>query len=624
MFLVQSARDEFGVTGASISFVDTDLEILKVEVGYNRRSIKRPESIAAHVLLSTEVLVILDTEKDWRFSGNPLVNNEPRIRFFAGAPLLSASGEVVGVFAIFSPEPRTEFNATQRRRLSDYSTTAVADLAHILSDEDANMSTNQFDQIESDESSTQPIPRRASNISAISQTHTQCPIGRNQDITQRDSGSSQQSKHTMRNENCCPGVLAPKTVEYTPPPSDQEGSPILRATAFGKNHKNLSVTVPYNACSNHKQGSSLESQEVGQYSPRPFSGSDLMSVDGNPHPNTPADWAITINDLSFPQPDDVLAQTSTLDCSSFRIEEENSATSDLPWGCAISEKLSRGETWTEDNLLLMGNAQNAFVASCHAAERNQILGSIHTDTFSIGSAPTNTTTPHTSISANSVEFVEDSVRAEADFAAKYAAHSLGFDRVYVARFTPRKLFSTAEELLNGGMEVEILGCHNCPEDTQLDIAIHLHVIRSRSGAVKWQDVDAGPGSQTKGFLMRLSPKVKHGIPQRQQNGGIVYGAFRAAPLNASESPAITQQEQLKLAAAANAMKRIVLRQPKKALKRAQLEQMSPPTSPEMVAYPANEAKEVDIDDFGLEGRVSLDYAFRAVEEELNLAWDRDF
>lgn len=61
--LVRLAQEEFGASGVSISFVDSNLEILKVEMGYNRRTIRRPESIAAHVLLSTEVLVVLDTAK---------------------------------------------------------------------------------------------------------------------------------------------------------------------------------------------------------------------------------------------------------------------------------------------------------------------------------------------------------------------------------------------------------------------------------------------------------------------------------------------------------------------------------------------------------------------------------
>lgn len=61
--LVESAQDDFGTSGASISLVDSHHEILKVESGYNRRAIRRPESIAAHAILSTEVLVVLDTAK---------------------------------------------------------------------------------------------------------------------------------------------------------------------------------------------------------------------------------------------------------------------------------------------------------------------------------------------------------------------------------------------------------------------------------------------------------------------------------------------------------------------------------------------------------------------------------
>jgi hypothetical protein len=63
MALVKASREEFGVSGVSISLIDSDNEIMKAESGYNRRMIKRSESISAHVLLTTEVLVVLDTKK---------------------------------------------------------------------------------------------------------------------------------------------------------------------------------------------------------------------------------------------------------------------------------------------------------------------------------------------------------------------------------------------------------------------------------------------------------------------------------------------------------------------------------------------------------------------------------
>lgn len=48
---------------AAISFIDEDCEIFKAEHAFNRKYVGRSESIGAHVLLSNEPVVILDTEK---------------------------------------------------------------------------------------------------------------------------------------------------------------------------------------------------------------------------------------------------------------------------------------------------------------------------------------------------------------------------------------------------------------------------------------------------------------------------------------------------------------------------------------------------------------------------------
>lgn len=52
---------QFGTRYAAISFFDGQYEIFKAENGYNRRSIPRVTSIAAHAILSTDVFVVLDT-----------------------------------------------------------------------------------------------------------------------------------------------------------------------------------------------------------------------------------------------------------------------------------------------------------------------------------------------------------------------------------------------------------------------------------------------------------------------------------------------------------------------------------------------------------------------------------
>lgn len=65
MSMVKQALKEFNASGAAISLVISDAEIVKVQEGYGlgHDTIKRSQSFAAHALLSTEVLVVLDTHE---------------------------------------------------------------------------------------------------------------------------------------------------------------------------------------------------------------------------------------------------------------------------------------------------------------------------------------------------------------------------------------------------------------------------------------------------------------------------------------------------------------------------------------------------------------------------------
>jgi GAF domain-containing protein len=50
--------------------------------------------------------VVPDALADERFRDNPLVLGEPHIRFYAGYPVESPSGERIGALCVFDPEPR--------------------------------------------------------------------------------------------------------------------------------------------------------------------------------------------------------------------------------------------------------------------------------------------------------------------------------------------------------------------------------------------------------------------------------------------------------------------------------------------------------------------------------------
>ena len=92
---------------AVVNFIDSGRQWFKSEIGLGLREMPLGPSICAHAILQTELFVVNDTTLDDRFSGNPLVLGEPGLRFYAGAPLLTADGLVLGTVCILDMQPRT-------------------------------------------------------------------------------------------------------------------------------------------------------------------------------------------------------------------------------------------------------------------------------------------------------------------------------------------------------------------------------------------------------------------------------------------------------------------------------------------------------------------------------------
>jgi len=91
---------------ALVTFVDRDRQWFKSRVGVDWTETPRDQAICAHAILGSEVFVVPDTARDKRFSKNPFVLREPKFRFYAGAPLVTADGHAIGTICVLDRVPR--------------------------------------------------------------------------------------------------------------------------------------------------------------------------------------------------------------------------------------------------------------------------------------------------------------------------------------------------------------------------------------------------------------------------------------------------------------------------------------------------------------------------------------
>tara|TARA_B110000902_G_scaffold263596_1_gene343009 strand:+ start:1864 stop:2823 length:960 start_codon:yes stop_codon:yes gene_type:complete len=126
--LTRMAKRLFNVPIALVSLVDENRQWFKSCVGLPVSETPRDISFCGHAILGEGVFIIPDATADDRFHDNPLVIDDPNIRFYAGCPLRALNGGQMGTLCIIDDKPR-DFDEHDLSALKDLAAMAEQELA---------------------------------------------------------------------------------------------------------------------------------------------------------------------------------------------------------------------------------------------------------------------------------------------------------------------------------------------------------------------------------------------------------------------------------------------------------------------------------------------------------------
>jgi PAS domain S-box-containing protein len=128
---------------SSITILDKDTQWLKIKKGVSFDQTPRNHSFCTHAIKRKALLVIGDTLLDARFSNNPYVTNGPKIRFYAGYPLITHDNHPIGTLCIMDYKPRL-LNTQQKLMLKILAKHAIGVMELKLSLERLGKSINDL------------------------------------------------------------------------------------------------------------------------------------------------------------------------------------------------------------------------------------------------------------------------------------------------------------------------------------------------------------------------------------------------------------------------------------------------------------------------------------------------
>ncbi len=130
---------------ALVSLIDSDRQWFKAKFGLDASETPREIAFCDWTIRQSAVLIVEDARQDARFAQNPLVTGEPRICFYAGAPLMTPDGYALGSLCVIDYQPR-QLTANQVQSLQVLSRQVVAQMELSFQAEQLKSSNEHLEQ----------------------------------------------------------------------------------------------------------------------------------------------------------------------------------------------------------------------------------------------------------------------------------------------------------------------------------------------------------------------------------------------------------------------------------------------------------------------------------------------
>ncbi len=105
-----------------VSLLDESREWFKSTFGTEMIAIEREQGFCAHGILQPDdtTFTIVDALTDPRFATHPFVIGDPQLRFYCGAPLITKSGQKIGMLCVHDFKPRHDFDDRKKAILQQF------------------------------------------------------------------------------------------------------------------------------------------------------------------------------------------------------------------------------------------------------------------------------------------------------------------------------------------------------------------------------------------------------------------------------------------------------------------------------------------------------------------------